>query len=166
MYVQSKRLRFYLCVFALPLALYLTFIVTFIALPNFAAPLDAQQVRFGISNYLASEMPDKSIRKIVEQRGGYAGDIGFFFVQLEPNGALIVPADMRFGVQKLNLKEGEDNHFLTFYKKNMRGRTIHYFKYTTSSKMKIEGLRNWFLRRKNTNQQFWMAQLANYPGPQ
>jgi len=150
MYVHSKRLRFYLCVFALPLALYLTFI----ALPDIGAPLDAQQVRFGISNYLASGMPNKSIRKIVEQRGGYAGDIGFFFVQLEPSGALIVPADMRFGLRNLNLEEGEDNHFLTFYKKNMRGRSMRDFAYTANSKMKIEGLRNWFLRRKNTNQQF------------
>jgi len=158
--MQSKRLRFYFYIFALPLALYLTVA----ALLDVAAPLDAQRVRFGISNYLASQMPDKSIRKIVEQRGGYAGDIGFFFVQLEPSGALIVPADKRFGVGNLNLKEGEDNHFLTFYKKIMKEDIEKYYEYAISYKMKIEGLKNWVLRKKNVHQQFWMVQLANYPG--
>jgi hypothetical protein len=116
---------------------------------DFSEPLTKKQVELAVLDNFG-----RSIKRISFLKGGGAGDIGYFFVELEPSGYVIVNGDSRLPPfiessykEKLNFSD----YFLQ--------RTIRYptrqLSVETGYSLQWESLKSRILRRKNERQIFW-----------
>jgi hypothetical protein len=132
-------------------------IICLIALymPDFSDQLTLDQARRGITNWLLSNDSCDSIHSIIERKGDDAGEIGYFYVDMEKGDSLLVPADARFKI--MNCK---DRSYLDYYvERAFAGRPP---RYDNSVFLRVVSFYNWILHRKNENQKWWDCYLENH----
>jgi hypothetical protein len=115
---------------------------------DFSEPITKKQVELAVLDNFGRP------RRISFLKGGGAGDIGYFFVELEPSGYVIVNGDSRLPPfiessykERLNFSE-------YFLQKTTRYPFLQ-LSVKTSNSLRWESLKNYILRRKNEHQIFW-----------
>ena len=79
------------------LILMIPFIYNYItSVPDLREPLNKDQIYMAVNDHLASFNQDRRVKRISLRQGGLAGDLGYYFVELEPFGYLITINDARF----------------------------------------------------------------------
>jgi hypothetical protein len=120
-----------------------------IYIPDFTDKLDKSHIEKGITNWSLSEKQGERIHMIIERKGDDAGEIGYFYVQMQSGDALIIPADARL---PLNKSVGDKNYLDYYTYASFRGLLP---KYDNTLSLRIMSLKDWILNRKNDNQRWW-----------
>jgi hypothetical protein len=143
---MKKRFRFYV--------FFIFFCYIIIYIPDFTDPLEKSHIEKGLTNWSLSERQGEPIHMIIERRGDDAGEIGYFYVQMQSGYTLIVPADARL---PLNDKSTGGKNYLDYYTyASFRGSLP---KYDNTLSLRITSLKDWILNRKNANQRWWAYYL-------
>jgi hypothetical protein len=116
---------------------------------DFSEPLSKKQVELAVLENFG-----KSIRRISFLKGGGAGDIGYFFVELEPNGYVVVNGDARL-LPFIESNYKEKLNFSDYFLRRTSKYPFSQMSVQTTFPLQWESFKNCIFRRKNIHQIFW-----------
>lgn len=68
-------------------------------LPNFDEPFGETEVRTAVSGILRQSSPELEIHRVTRRKGADAGELGYYYVELQPNGFMVVPGNRRLPIR-------------------------------------------------------------------